>query len=171
MGGEELILRVPPSTNNDSSIVIVETIRTGSKMLGLNIISETELTESQKKLANVIYDSTKSTLQSVINDANVNNIIKITKTLGQLIRELENVKIDGKSPSSSDKKAVAICLGRLIVKDIMPDDKGEKEVLILYDLIAESTLESMIEVSKTVNIKKTAISIFSRLLKFLKLCR
>jgi hypothetical protein len=34
----------------------------------------------------------------------------------------------------------------------MPDDKGEKEVLMVYDLIAEPTLEAMIEVSKVVNV-------------------
>jgi hypothetical protein len=72
--------------------------------------------------------------------------------LGQIIKQLENAQVDGKKPTGKDKKAVAIQLGRILIKEVMPDDKGEKEVLMVYDLIAEPTLEAMIEVSKVVNV-------------------
>jgi hypothetical protein len=32
------------------------------------------------------------------------------------------------------------------------NDKGEKEVLMVYDVIAEPTLEAMIDVSRVVNV-------------------
>jgi hypothetical protein len=135
-----------------ATTVVVSGIKELTKKLGLEMISESSLTEDQKKLASAIYDSTKTAIQSFVNDPSVNNTVKITKTLGQIIKQLENAQVDGKKPNGGDKKAVAIQLGRILIKEVMPDDKGEKEVLMVYDLIAEPTLEAMIEVSRVVNV-------------------
>lgn len=120
--------------------------------MGLTMISESSLTEDQKKLATQLYDSTKEAIKSFITDPSLNNTIKITKTISQLIKQLEGVKVDGKSLSGVDKKAVAIQLGRILIKEVTPDDKGEAEILMIYDLVAEPTLEAMIDVSKVVNV-------------------
>jgi len=120
--------------------------------MGLTMISESSLTEDQKKLATQLYDSTKEAIKSFITDPSLNNTIKITKTISQLIKQLEGVKVDGKSLSGVDKKAVAIQLGRILIKEVTPDDKGEAEILMVYDLVAEPTLEAMIDVSKVVNV-------------------
>lgn len=135
-----------------AATVVTTGLKEVTEALGLKAISESSLSEDQKKLAASIYDTTKASLQSFINDQSLSNTVKITKTLGQLIKQLENAKIDGKAPSGADKKAVAIQLGRILIKEVMPDDKGEKEVLMVYDLTAEPTLEAMIEVSKVVNV-------------------
>ena len=135
---------------------VTEAATTAAKELthqmGLTMISESSLTEDQKKLATQIYDSTKEAIKSFIADSSLNNTVKITKTLGQVIKQLENVKVDGKAPTGADKKAVAIQLGRILIKEVMPDDKGEAEVLMVYDLVAEPTLEAMIDVSRAVNV-------------------
>jgi len=120
--------------------------------MGLTMISESSLTEDQKKLAIQLYDSTKEAIKSFITDPSLNNTVKITKTISQLIKQLEGVKVDGKSLSGVDKKAVAIQLGRILIKEVTPDDKGEVEILMIYDLVAEPTLEAMIDVSKVVNV-------------------
>lgn len=135
-----------------ATTVVAEAAAEVTAAMGLKMISESSLSEDQKKLAASIYDTTKASLQSFINDQSLSNTVKITKTLGQLIKQLESAKIDGKAPSGADKKAVAIQLGRILIKEVMPDDKGEKEVLMVYDLTAEPTLEAMIEVSKVVNV-------------------
>jgi hypothetical protein len=135
-----------------ATTVVSAGIKEVTAALGLKMISESSLSEDQKKLAASIYDTTKASLQSFINDTSLSNTVKITKTLGQLIKQLENAKVDGKAPSGTDKKAVAIQLGRILIKEVMPDDKGEKEVLMIYDLTAEPTLEAMIEVSRVVNV-------------------
>ena len=135
-----------------ATTVVASGIKELTKKMGLEMISESSLTEDQKKLASSIYDSTKTAIQGFVNEPSVNNTVKITKTLGQIIKQLENAQVDGKKPSGADKKAVAIQLGRILIKEVMPDDKGEKEVLMVYDLIAEPTLEAMIEVSKVVNV-------------------
>jgi len=123
-----------------------------TKKIGLTMISESSLTDEQKILARHTYDSVKESVTTLMADVNINTTIKVTKTIGQLIRELENTQLDGKQISGQDKKAVAIQVGRILIKELTPDDKGEAEILMVYDLIAEQTLEAMIEVSKVVNV-------------------
>jgi len=147
----------PVITEVTAAVTTVTTLAaTGLKELthkmGLTMISESSLTEDQKKLATQLYDSTKEAIKSFITDPSLNNTIKITKTISQLIKQLEGVKVDGKSLSGVDKKAVAIQLGRILIKEVTPDDKGEAEILMIYDLVAEPTLEAMIDVSKVVNV-------------------
>ena len=145
-----------------TATVIIEVAK---EKLGLSMISESSLSEDQKKLAISIYDSVKKAIESFINDPDVNNTIKITKTIGQVIKQLESTKAVG-----GDKKAVAIQLGRILIKEVTPDDKGEAEILMVYDLIAEQTLEAMIEVSKVVNIavQEMATKCCPGLLEFFK---
>jgi hypothetical protein len=151
-GVNPIITDAAAAATTTATTVIVDGLKEVTEALGLKAISESSLTEDQKKLATTIYDTTKASLQSFINDQSLSNTVKITKTLGQLIKQLENAKVDGKAPSGADKKAVAIQLGRILIKEVMPDDKGEKEVLMVYDLTAEPTLEAMIEVSRVVNV-------------------
>jgi plasmid maintenance system antidote protein VapI len=144
----------------EAAVVTKETVTTVINVMttnevvqksSLKMISESSLTEDQKKLASHIYDPTKKALEGFILDKSINNTVKITKTIGQTIKQLESVKVDGKAPTGKDKKMVAIHLGRILIKEVTPDDKGEAEILMVYDLIAEPTLEAMIDVSKVVN--------------------
>jgi hypothetical protein len=135
-----------------AATVVSEGAKVVAEKLGLKMISETSLSEDQKKLATSIYESIKPAVQGFISDPDVNGTIKITKVLGQVIKQLENTKIDGKIITGADKKAVAIQLGRILIKEVTPDDKGEAEILMVYDMVAEATLEAMIEVSKVVNV-------------------
>jgi hypothetical protein len=134
------------------STVVSVGITQVTEKLGLKMISESTLTVSQKQLATKIYDTTKTEIQSFISDANINSTIKITKTMSQVIKQLESVSVDGHKPTGLDKKAVALQLGRILIKEVVPDDKGEAEILMLYDLVAEPTLDAMIDVSKVVNV-------------------
>ena len=135
-----------------ATTAVASGIKELTQLMGLSMISESSLSDDQKKLASQIYEYTKEAVKSFIDDSSLNNTVKITKTLGQVIKQLENVKIDGKAPSGADKKAVAIQLGRILIKEVTPDDKGEAEILMVYDLVAEPTLEAMIEVSRVVNV-------------------
>ena len=146
----------------------------GLHLVGLKMITESSLTEDQKKLATSIYDSVKAAIKEFISDPSINETIKITKTLGKLIKELENATVDGKAPSGTDKKAVAIQLGRILIKEVITSDSLEANILMVYDVVAEPTLEAMIEVSKVVNVvvQKVATSCgptFNKILQCLRL--
>ena len=135
-----------------ATTVVTEVAKEVVEQLGLKMISESDLSEDQKKLASSIYDSMKDAIKGFIADPDMNSTVKITKVIGQVIKKLENTKIDGKVITGADKKVVAIHLGRILIKEVTPDDKGEAEILMVYDLIAEQTLEAMIEVSRVVNV-------------------
>lgn len=135
-----------------ATTVVTEVAKEVAEQLGLKMITESDLSEDQKKLATSIYDSMKDAIKGFVEDPDMNSTVKITKVIGQVIKKLENTKIDGKVITGADKKAVAIHLGRILIKEVTPDDKGEAEILMVYDLIAEQTLEAMIEVSRVVNV-------------------
>jgi hypothetical protein len=165
---------VEPVIYKVTSASAEEVLAQGLQLVGLKMITESSLTEDQKKLAASIYESVKAAIKDFISDPSVNETIKITKTLGKLIKELENAKVDGKAPSGADKKAVAIQLGRILIKEVVTNDRLEANILIVYDVMAEPTLEAMIEVSKVVNVvvQKVVTSCgptFNKLLQILRL--
>ncbi len=128
---------------------VVEEVKVEVKVVESTAIQESNgLTEDQKKLIAQSYETLKQSTQSFLNDTSIDNTIKITKILGQVIKQLEGITLDGKNVSGADKKVVAIELGRQLIKDVIPDET----IISLYDLIAEPTLEAMIDVSKVVNV-------------------
>lgn len=153
---------------SSAATVVSEGAKVVVEKLGLKLISESSLSEDQKKLATSIYDSIKQAVEGFISDPDVNSTIKITKVISQVIKQLENTKIEGKTVTGADKKVVAIQLGRILIKEVTPDDK--EEILIVYDLVAEPTLEAMIEVSKVVNVavKEIATKCCPGLLEFFR---
>jgi hypothetical protein len=166
----ELVEPVIELVTSAAATVVAEGAKAVAEKLGLTLISESSLSEDQKKLATSIYESVKPAVEGFISDPDVNSTIKITKVLGQVIKQLETTKIEGKVMTGTDKKVVAIQLGRMLIKEVTPDDKGEAEILMVYDLVAEQTLEAMIEVSKVVNVavQEMATKCCPGLLEFFK---
>jgi len=154
----DIIPESPEISQSPESLVIPESpknikvhiVEMEQKSIESSSIATSEsLSENQKKIASIIYNSTKNAIKSVLLDDSVNNIMKITLMIGKTIKEIENVKINEKTPTGKDKKAVAIELGRILIKEMVPNN----EILAMYDLMAEPTLEIMIEVSKVVNVE------------------
>jgi hypothetical protein len=165
---------VEPVVYKVTSAPAESVVAQGLHLVGLKMITESTLTDDQKKLAASIYDSVKAAIKEFISDPSINETIKITRTLGKLIKELENAKVDGKAPTGADKKAVAIQLGRILIKEVITSDSLEANILMVYDVVAEPTLEAMIEVSKVVNVvvQKVVTSCgptFDKVLKCLRL--
>ena len=46
---------------------------------------------------------------------------------------------------------MTIQLGRVMIKELVEDETHEKEILSVYDFLADGLLETMIDVSKVVN--------------------
>jgi len=115
---------------------------------GMNMIIESNLSEDQKKYAAFVYDSTKLLIQEFIL-TDMNDIMKITLIISKIVKQIENVKIYKKYPTGIDKKAITIELGRIFIKDMIPDSDSK---IAIYDVIAEPMLETMIDVSLNVNV-------------------
>ena len=62
-------------------------------------------------------------------------------------------RFNDKKIAGSSKKGAVIELGRLLIKQVIHDDKLKQTILPIYDLVAEQTLEAIIDVSHVVNTK------------------
>jgi hypothetical protein len=130
---------------------VVNEVKTVIEVVGAGVgLTDSTLTEAQQKLLETIYEKTKTVVASVLGDSNLNNSVKVTLLIGQIIKQLEGVKLDKVVLSGGDKKAVAIELGRRLIKELAP--KEANEILPIYDLVADRTLEAMIDVSRVVNV-------------------
>ena len=114
---------------------------------------ESALTGEQKQVIGMLYQKAKQATQSVLEDCTIDTTIKITQTLAQLIKIVEYVKINDKKIAGSSKKGIVIELGRQLIKEIIQDDTLQQRILPVYDLVAEQTLETIIDVSQVVNTK------------------
>lgn len=114
---------------------------------------EHALTEEQKQVIQLIYGKAKQATESILQNKNTDTTIQITQTIGQLIKIVEYVKINDKKIAGSSKKGIVIELGRLLIKEIVQDNAVKHTILSIYDIVAEQTLEMMIDVSQVVNTK------------------
>ncbi len=118
------------------------------------------LTEEQKKILEFVYDSAKGYASDILNHPSISNALKITQLIGHLMKLLENLSFGGKKISGSTKKAVSIELGRNLIRDLIKDQELKMTLLGMYDMLADSTLETLIDVSQHVNtaVKEAAAS-------------
>lgn len=130
------------------SVVIVDAVEENT---GLKRVSESSLTDDQKKIALNIYVTSETAVKGIMSDASLHNSVKVTMMVGQVIKDLAHVKVGDHAPSGSDKKAVALEVGRILIKEHVAEDTHQKEIAMIYDHVAEKTLEAMIDVSKVVN--------------------
>jgi len=171
------IINIPASII--TSIVNVPNMVISQTIDGLKMINESTLTLNQRKIALNLYKSNTVMIDiiknTIINDT-INNMIQINNIIGQLIKQLENIKIAGLIILGEDKKAVVLVLGHILISKIVLDESHRKNILVMYDNVADLTLETMIDISKIVNINvekaiveevaiTCCIGIFSGLLK------
>ncbi len=114
----------------------------------LKDIKETSLTEEQSKILNSLYDIVKESVNSLITSKDMNDNIIITLTLANVIKNVEKTALKG-----ADKKIVALELTKKIICDILPERKDA--ILLVFSLTSESILETLVDVSKTVNVTIT----------------
>lgn len=111
------------------------------------------LTEEQKQVIQAIYEKARRATESILQDSKIDPTIKITQTIAQIIKIVEYAKINDKKIAGSSKKGIVIELGRLLIKQVIQNDTVKQTILPIYDLVAEQTLEVMIDVSHVVNTK------------------
>jgi len=116
-------------------------------------IEETKLTEEQEQILKGIYGKAKNATQVILEDETTDTILKITHVIGEIIKILEYVKVNDKKISGSDKKAVALVIGKLLINDILKNESVKGMILSVYDTVAEQVLEVMVDVSRTLNTK------------------
>uniref|UniRef100_A0A6C0KNG8 Uncharacterized protein n=1 Tax=viral metagenome TaxID=1070528 RepID=A0A6C0KNG8_9ZZZZ len=121
------------------------------------------LTEEQQQIVQHVYQSAKNATESMLHHSNVDTTLVITQMIGQVVKILEYVKINDKKISGSNKKAVALHVGRLLIKEVVQEEGMRQKLVMVYDAVADQTLEVLIDVSHVVNtkVKDVASSCYS----------
>lgn len=111
-----------------------------------------KLTEEQEEVLKAVYEKAKSASETIINEPSINNSVKVAQIVGQTIKLLEEAAKTGKKLAGKDKKIVAMELCRRTIKELIKDEGLKLNILNKFDTIGEQMLETMIDVSKHLNI-------------------
>lgn len=112
----------------------------------------TILTEEQKKMVSFVYDSGKQFADGILNHPSMAAAMKVTQLVASIVKLIESLQFQGKPLSGPNKKAVALELGRQLIQDVIKDQAVKDVVIPIYNMTAESTLETLIDVSQHLNV-------------------
>tara|TARA_B100001093_G_C26710724_1_gene963302 strand:- start:246 stop:704 length:459 start_codon:yes stop_codon:yes gene_type:complete len=112
---------------------------------------ENGLTQFQKAVIKKIYKLSNSTIKEVVDTPEIADALVVTIAIGNLVKLIENININNKPLSGKNKKEIVLYLGRLLLNDLLPE-KNKSNILGMYDLLAEPTLEKLIDVSKNIKV-------------------
>lgn len=118
----------------------------------ISIEMESKLSDEQKKILTFVYDSAKDGAREILNKPAMADALKMTQMMSSIIKMLETITFNQVKLSGANKKAVALELGRKLINDIVSDENIKAGILTIYDFTAEQTLETLIDVSKHVNV-------------------
>lgn len=131
---------------------------------------ESKLTDEQKQIIKVVYDSAKKFGEDILNHPTLSEAMKITQLIGSIMKLLESLTINGVKLNGSTKKVISLELGRILIRDLIKDESLKETILPIYDAMADTVLETLIDVSQHINTaaREAAISCCESLLSCLK---
>ena len=121
------------------------------------------LTKQQKEILSVVFEKVKASVEDILIDMDLSNHIKIMQIISSIIKIVEGLTVMKKTLSGVDKKVIALACGRKCIKMM----KDHLDMLLLYDAIAETAMETMIDVSRNLNVKEVSECCMG----FLSLCK
>lgn len=117
----------------------------------INDTLDPKLTEEQQTILALFYEDAKAAVEDIIL-SELPALVKLTKMIGALMKLFEKVKLHGKAISGSNKKAVVMAIVKRLLKDLIPDRDLLFELLAIYNSNAEFLLETLADVSRSLNI-------------------
>ena len=121
------------------------------------------LTKEQKEILSAVFEKVKASVEDIMIDMDLSNHIKIMQIISSVIKIVEGLTVMKKTISGVDKKIIALACGRKCIKMM----KDHLDMLLLYDAIAETAMETMIDVSRNLNVKEVSECCMG----FLSLCK
>ena len=127
------------------------------EQINITFESDSELTQFQKQVVKQIFNTSKDTIKEIIDSPEMADALVVTIAVGNLVKLIETLKINNKPLNGKNKKAIVLYLGRLLLNDLLPENRNKVNILGIYDLVAEPTLEKLIDVSSNINIIQNEI--------------
>lgn len=130
-------------------------IKSGLSQIKVEIEADSsKLLEEHKQIIKHLYEDAKNISDHILNTLNIDNIIKVTKLIAEIIKLLERTSYLGKKILGTDKKVIVLELCRNLIESGINDNNVRESLLVVYNMLAEDVLDQMIDVSKNVNMKE-----------------
>jgi hypothetical protein len=146
------IAEIIPAVLATATNTVVESVPEEDKKGKAEKAEVSKLTDEQEDALKSVYEKAKSASETIINEPSISNSIKVAQIVGQTIKLLEEVANTGKKLVGKDKKIVAMELCRRTIKELIKDEGLKLNILNKFDTMGEQILETMIDVSKHLNI-------------------
>ena len=123
------------------------------KAIELNVLPANEenvsLTPKEKALVSLVHREIKHDIEAILINFDVANYTKIIQMIALIMKSIESVTSQNEKIAGALKKKVALECGRMCIKQM----KDHMDILMIYDSIAETALETMVDVSRNLNVK------------------
>jgi hypothetical protein len=110
------------------------------------IVPSYEVTPEQKVAIDDIYTDVKQIISTLSHTFDESIITTLTKIIGEVIKLVQAAKSTHGTLSGSNKKVIALEVIRLVIIDVVPEEKRQKILDVLHE-IGDSTINVMIYVS------------------------
>ena len=107
--------------------------------------SDLKLDEKEERVLSLVESKAKAAA-SICFSSDLPPVIKITKLVAELMKIMENVRLNGTAIKGAIKKKVAMELIHRLLKEFIKDRDTLFEMLTLYHSTAEHLLETMADV-------------------------
>lgn len=120
------------------------------------VIMSNKLTELELKVINEIYTNALSLAKRILStDINsTNSTVVIVQLVSELVTLVQGIQINKQKLTGTNKKSIVIELGRLILEKELDKNPQKDLIISLYNLSVEGIVDSLVNVSKKININK-----------------
>ena len=115
-----------------------------------------KLDKEGEQIVSLVYNEAKAVAEPILQDSALTVSVKVTKLLAALMKLMEQTKLNGSKIPGNQKKAVVLYLLRRLMKDIVADIPLQSYLLSKAEAVGETLLETLVDVSRNVNIPEVA---------------
>lgn len=135
-----------------------------------------KLSIQQEVVVNELYDTLKETMKELFSPsspfASTDNAMRIGRLMAEAMKLVEKATYNGERIPGVEKREIALALGKCLVSDptVISDESVRGGVCTTYDILGEQLLETLLDVSRYVNVmvKDAAVSCCECILKWMK---
>lgn len=170
-----LFNRIMSSESVEKAIELANTL-SASPALSATIIQVTQiqvsLSSRQAQTLDQLYDTTKQATKGLLSMDSMSDAMKIGQLMAIMVKLVEKTSYGGEKIPGAEKREIALALGKRLISDptVIENDMVRSGVSMAYDLLGETMLETLLDVSRHVNtaIQQAAISCCESLLACMK---
>ena len=115
-----------------------------------------KLDEVDMRIVSKVYGEAKAAAEPILQKTDLSVPVKVTKLLAELMKIMERTQHNGVKIPGLKKKTVALYLLRQLMKDVVADIPLQSYLLSTASTIGEHLLETLVDVSRNVNISEVA---------------